>query len=77
LKEQDAMSEKALPPTHVRDMTPEQIREGLQRIKWGSKDGGQTLPRAKPIDPNFDARTATQEEIDKHARANGISIKHY
>jgi hypothetical protein len=65
-------------PKHVRDMTPEQISEGLQRIKWGSKDGGVTLPRAKPIDlDGFDARTATQEEIDKHARANGISIKKY
>lgn len=64
-------------PKHVRDMTPEQIREGLHKIKWGSKDGGLTLPHRKPIDPNFDARTATQEEIDKHARANGIRIKRY
>ncbi|MFK4442880.1 hypothetical protein ABH944_002989 [Caballeronia udeis] len=64
-------------PKHVRDMTPEQIREGLQRIKWGSKDGGLTLPKAKSIDPNFDARTATPEEIAKHARENGIRIKRY
>jgi hypothetical protein len=34
------MTEKILPPTHVRDMTPEQIREGLHKIRWGSKDGG-------------------------------------
>jgi hypothetical protein len=58
-------------------LTPEQIAEGLRKIKWGSKDGGVTLPKAKPLDPNFDARTATPEEIDKHARANGISIKRY
>jgi len=64
-------------PKHVRDTTPEEIAEGLRKIKWGSTDGGRTLPKAKPIDPNFDARTATQEEIDKHARANGISIKRH
>jgi hypothetical protein len=71
------VTKKTLPPGHVSTLTPEQIAEGLRKIKWGSKDGGVTLPKAKPFDPNFDARTATPEEIDKHARANGISIKRY
>lgn len=71
------MTKKTSPSKHVRDMTPEEIAEGMRKIRHGSTDGGQTLPKAKPIDPNFDVRTATQEEIDKHARANGISIKRY
>jgi hypothetical protein len=71
------VTDKTLPPGHVSTLTPEQIAEAMRKIARGSKDGGLTLPKAKPIDPNFDARTATQEEIDKHARANGISIKRY
>jgi hypothetical protein len=72
------MTEKTLlPPGHVSTLTPEQLRESLRRIRWGSTDGGQTLPKAKPIDPDFDARTATPEEIQKRARAIGVKLKQY
>jgi hypothetical protein len=71
------MTDKKRPAGHVSTLTPAEIAEGLRKIARGSKDGGVTLPKAKPFDPNFDARTATPEEIDKHARANGIFIKRH
>jgi hypothetical protein len=67
------VTEKTLPPGHISEATPEEIRERMERIKWGSTDGGQTLPQPKTLEP-FDARTATREEVEKEARKRGFRV---
>jgi hypothetical protein len=66
------VTDKTLPPGHVSTLTPEEIAEGLRKIKWGSTDGGQTLPTRKVSTEPFDARTATPEERAAKAKELGI-----
>jgi hypothetical protein len=71
------LTEKTLPPGHISTATPEEINERMQRIKWGSKDGGLTLPTRKVSTEPFDARTATPAERAAKARELGIVNKEH
>lgn len=57
---------------HADNLTPEEMTEALRKIKWGSTDGGQTLPTRKVSPEPFDARTATPEERAAKAKELGI-----
>ncbi|MFL9922617.1 hypothetical protein PQR75_46905 [Paraburkholderia fungorum] len=61
-------------PFHADNLTPEEMTEALRKIKWGSTDGGQTLPTRKVSTEPFDARTATPAE--RAAKAKELGIVH-
>jgi hypothetical protein len=64
-------------PFHAKNLTPEEMTEALRKIRGGSTDGGQTLPKSqKTPTEGFDARTATPAEIDAEAKRFGVRIHH-